>query len=170
MSKVMSGVMSGYHLAQINILRFKRQKDDPANADFMDALDPVNALADEAPGFVWRLVGDGNDAVDIDPVPDDPRLAVNMSVWEDVQSLGDFVYKNPEHLAIMRRRKEWAEHMEVYQALWWIPVGHIPSVEEGLAKIDMLEQNGASADAFTFREPFDAPDGTPAIPVLDECA
>lgn len=162
--------MSGYHLAQINILRFKRQKDDPANADFMDALDPVNALADKAPGFIWRLVGEGNDAVDIDPVPDDPRLAVNMSVWEDVQSLGDFVYRNPEHLAIMRRRKEWAEQIEVYQALWWIPIGHIPSVEEGFEKIELLEQNGASAEAFTFRQPFDASDGTPAIAVLDECA
>lgn len=166
----MSKVMSGYHLAQINILRFKRQKADSANADFMDALDPVNALADEAPGFIWRLVGDGNDAVDIDPVPDDPRLAVNMSVWDDVQSLGDFVYRNPEHLAIMRRRKEWAEQIEVYQALWWIPIGHIPSVEEGFGKIDLLEQRGATADAFTFRHPFDAPDGKPATPVLDECA
>lgn len=166
----MSNGMSGYHLAQINILRFKRQKDDPANADFMDALDPVNALADKAPGFVWRLVGEGNDAVDIDPVPDDPRLAVNMSVWEDVQSLGDFVYRNPEHLAIMRRRKEWAEQIEVYQALWWIPIGHIPSVEEGFEKIALLEQNGASAETFTFRQPFDASDGTPAIAVLDECA
>ncbi len=166
----MSNGRSGYHLAQINILRFKRQKDDPANADFMDALDPVNALADKAPGFIWRLVGEGNDAVDIDPVPDDPRLAVNMSVWEDVQSLGDFVYRNPEHLAIMRRRKEWAEQIEVYQALWWISIGHVPSVEEGLGKIDLLEQRGPTAEAFTFRQPFDAPDGKPATPVLDECA
>jgi len=162
--------MNAYHLAQINILRFRREKDHPANADFMDALDPVNALADEAPGFVWRLVGDGNDAIDIDPIPEEPRLAVNMSVWEDIESLGDFVYRNPEHLAIMRRRKEWAEHIEVYQALWWIPVDYIPSVEEGLGKIELLKQHGASADAFTFRQFFDAPDGKPATPVLDECA
>lgn len=162
--------MRGYQLAQINILRFKRKKDDPANSDFMDALDPVNALADEAPGFIWRLVGDGNDAIDIDPVPEDPRLAVNMSVWQDVQSLGNFVYKNPEHLAIMRRRKEWAEHIEVYQALWWVPAGHIPSVEEGLDRIESIKEHGATAEAFTFRKPFDAPDGTTAMPVLDECA
>ncbi|GAB5487180.1 MAG: DUF3291 domain-containing protein [Parasphingorhabdus sp.] len=162
--------MRDYQLAQINILRFRREKDDPANSDFMKALDPVNAMADEAPGFIWRLVGDGNDAIDIDPVPDDPRLAVNMSVWEDVQSLGNFVYKNSEHLAIMRRRKEWAEHIAVYQALWWVPAGHIPSVKEGLDKIESLKEHGATAEAFTFRKPFDAPDGTPATPVLDECA
>lgn len=162
--------MRDYQLAQINILRFRREKDDPANSDFMNALDPVNALADKAPGFIWRLVGDGNDAIDIDPVPEDPRLAVNMSVWEDVQSLGNFVYRNSEHLAIMRRRKEWAEHIEVYQALWWVPAGHIPSVKEGLDKIETIKKHGATAEAFTFRMPFDAPDGTPATPVLDECA
>lgn len=162
--------MSGFHLAQINILRFARPKDDPANAEFMVALDPVNALADQAPGFVWRLVGNGNDAIDIDPVPDDPRLAVNMSVWKDLKSLGDFVYRNPDHLAIMRRRKEWAEQIEVYQALWWVPVGFVPSVEEGLAKISLLKEMGVTADAFTFRQPFDAPNGTPALPVMDKCA
>ena len=162
--------MSGFHLAQINVLRFIQPKDDPANADFMAALDPVNALADEAPGFIWRLVGDGNDAVDIDPVPDDPRFAVNMSVWDDVKSLGDYVYQNTEHLAVMRRRREWAEHMDVYQTLWWVRVDHIPSVEEGLAKLEHLKQHGPTAEAFTFRQPFDAPDGTPAMPILDECA
>lgn len=162
--------MSGFHLAQINILRFTLPKDNAANSDFMDALDPINALADEAPGFVWRLVGEGNDAIDIDPVPDDPRLAVNMSVWEDIKSLGDFVYRDPDHLAIMRRRREWAEQIEVYQALWWIPIDHIPLVEEGLAKIAWLKERGVTADAFTFGQPFDAPDGMPAMPVLNECA
>ncbi|QJB70833.1 DUF3291 domain-containing protein [Parasphingorhabdus halotolerans] len=163
-------MMNGFSLAQINVLRFKKSKDDPANADFMAALDPVNALADKAPGFIWRLMGDGNDAVDIDPIPDDPRFAVNMSVWEDVQSLGDYVYKNPEHLAVMRRRREWAEHMDVYQALWWVPIGHIPSVDEGLAKIEYLKEHGPTMVSFTFRQPYDAPDGMPAMPVLDECA
>ncbi|MGB5484122.1 DUF3291 domain-containing protein [Parasphingorhabdus sp.] len=162
--------MNGYHLAQINILRFKKPKDDPANADFMAALDPVNAVADQAPGFVWRLVGEGNDAIDIDPVPDDPRLAVNMSVWQDIQSLGDYVYRNTEHLAVMRRRRDWAEQMEVYQALWWVRVDHVPTVDEGLTKIELLKEAGPTAEAFTFSKPFDAPDGTPAIPVLDECA
>ncbi|MEO1045793.1 MAG: DUF3291 domain-containing protein [Pseudomonadota bacterium] len=162
--------MSGYHLAQINIARFAKPKDDPVNADFMNGLDPVNAQAEAAPGFVWRLVGEGNDAVDLSPDASDPRLAINMSLWTDVEALGAFVYRNPDHLAFMRRRREWMEHMNVYQALWWVPVGHIPTVEEGMARIAKLEKHGPMTEAFTFRQPFPAPDGTPAVPVLDECA
>ena len=162
--------MSGYHLAQINIARFKTPKDDPANADFMDALDPVNAAAEAAPGFVWRRTGEGNDAVYIDAVPGDPNLVVNMSVWTDVDLLGAYDYRNDQHLEIMRRRKEWMEHIDVYQALWWVPVGHVPSVAEGLAAVDHLARHGPTDKAFTFRHTYPAPDGTPAVPMLDECA
>lgn len=161
--------MSGFHIVQINIARFVKPKDHPDNAGFMDALDDVNALAEAAPGFVWRLVGDGNDAISVEVVPDDPRLAVNMSLWTDVEALAAFVYRNPEHLAIMRRRREWLEHMAVYQALWWVPVGHIPTVAEGMAKVEHIAKHGPTAEAFTFKESFAAPDGTPARPILDEC-
>lgn len=64
--------MSGYHLAQINIGRFIKPQDDSANADFMNALDAVNAIADASPGFIWRLVGEGNNAADIEVSADDP--------------------------------------------------------------------------------------------------
>lgn len=162
--------MSSYHIAQINIARFVQPKDHPDNAGFMDALDHVNAQADAAPGFVWRLIGEGNDAISIDAIADDPRLAVNMSVWTDIDSLAAFVYRNPDHLAIMRRRREWLEQMDIYQALWWVPAGRIPSVAEGMGAIELLRANGPTQQAFTFKQNFDAPDGTPARPVLDECA
>jgi hypothetical protein len=162
--------MTGYHLAQINVGRFTHDRDDQANADFMSALDPVNAQADGAPGFIWRLVGDGNDATVLVPDALDPRLLVNMSVWRDVDTLGAFVYRNTDHLDVMRRRNEWFEKVEMFQALWWVPAGHIPSVAEGMARIALLRAHGPHADAFTFRQTFAAPDGTPAAPVLDECA
>jgi hypothetical protein len=162
--------MTGYALAQINIARFTQPKNHPDNADFMTALDPVNAKADAAAGFIWRLVGDGNDAISIDAVPDDPRLAVNMSVWTDVEALSAFVYRQSDHLAIMRRRREWLEKIDVFMALWWVPTGHIPTVAEGMARIALLKEQGPSGDAFTFRQPFAAPDGTPARPVFDQCA
>ncbi len=162
--------MSGYHIAQINIARFVLPKQHADNIGFMKALDPINALADTASGFVWRLVGEGNDAINIDAVPDDPRLAINMSVWTDVESLGAFVYRNPDHLAIMRRRREWLEQLSVYQALWWVPRGHIPSVQEGIAKIAYLAQNGPTSEAFTLKHTFHAPDGMAASPLLDDCA
>ena len=162
--------MNAYQLAQINVGRFIHLRDAPANADFMAALDPVNAQADGAPGFVWRLVGDGNDATDLVPDAGDPQLLLNMSVWRDVEALGAFVYRNTAHLTVMRRRREWFDHIEVFQALWWVPAGHIPSVAEGMARIAMLKTNGPTVEAFTVGQPFAAPDGMPAIPVLDACA
>ena len=162
--------MKGYHLAQINVGRFIHLRDDPANADFMNALDAVNAIADATPGFVWRLVGDGNDATDLVPDASDPQLLVNMSVWTDISALAGYVYRQPDHLAYMRRRKEWFEKIDVFMALWWVPIGHIPSVAQGMERLAELRANGPTAEAFTFRTAFDAPDGTPAVPVLDECA
>jgi hypothetical protein len=162
--------MSGYELAQINIARFRLPKEHAANADFMNALDQVNAAAEAAPGFVWRLVGEGNDATSIDAGSGDPELIVNMSVWTDVEALADFAYRQTDHLAIMRRRREWFDHMEVYQALWWVPAGHRPTVEDGMARVRRIAEAGPTAEAFTFRSTFAAPDGTPARPVLDECA
>ena len=162
--------MANFHLAQINVGRFIHLRDAPANADFMTALDPVNAQADAAPGFVWRLVGDGNDATDLVPDESDPQLLLNMSVWRDVDALASFVYRNSDHLAFMRRRKEWFEKIEIFQALWWVPAGHIPSVAEGMAKVAHLAEHGPTAEAFTFRLPFAALGGMPAMPVLDECA
>ncbi len=162
--------MTGYHLAQINVGRFLHLREDPANADFMNALDPVNAQADTAPGFVWRLVGDGNDATDLIPDDSDPQLLVNMSVWTDVETLAAFVYRNSDHLAFMRRRKAWFEKIEIFMALWWVPAGHVPTVAEGMEKVALLRAAGPSPAAFTFRQTFAAPDGTPAVPQLDECA
>jgi Domain of unknown function (DUF3291) len=84
--------------------------------------------------------------------------------------LAGFVYRQPDHLSFMRRRKEWFEKMDIFMALWWVPVGHIPSVAEGMERLAALKAHGPTEEAFTFRTPFDAPDGTPAMPVLDECA
>lgn len=162
--------MNGYHLAQINVGRFIHLRDDPANADFMNALDGVNAIADATPGFIWRLVGDGNDATDLVPDASDPQLLLNMSVWTDLSALAGYVYRQPDHLAYMRRRKEWFEKIDVFMALWWVPVGHIPTVAEGMDRLAELRAKGPTAAAFTFRTPYDAPDGTAAVPVLDECA
>jgi Domain of unknown function (DUF3291) len=162
--------MTGFHLAQINIGRFRLPVDHPANAEFMDALDAVNAIAEGSDGFIWRLVGDGNNATDVEVVADDPLLLANMSLWRDVASLGAFVYRQSDHLTYMRRRKTWFEPMDVFQALWWVPAGHIPTVAEGLEKIARIKADGPTPHAFTFRQPFAAPDGMPALPVLDECA
>jgi hypothetical protein len=161
--------MGDWHLAQVNIARFRKPVEDPANADFMNALDHVNALAEAASGFVWRLKGEGNNATDLKPY-DDPNIAVNMSVWESVEALAGFVYRNLDHRGVMRRRREWFEEMPVYMALWWVPAGHVPTVEEATARLALLERLGPTAEAFTFKAPFAAPSGDDVEPVLDECA
>ena len=158
-----------YYLAQLNIARFRLPQEHPSNTDFVENLDRVNALAEAQPGFVWRLVGEGNDALDLRAF-DDPNIAINMSVWTDMESLANFVYRNEDHREIMRRRREWFDKMDFYLVLWWIPEHHLPTIEEAQEKLSLLEQDGPSSEAFTFRHPYPNPDGDLINPVLDECA
>lgn len=158
-----------HHLAQINIARFRVPMADPANTDFIAALDRVNAVAESTPGFVWRLVGEGGDATDIRAF-DDPDIIVNMSTWTDVEALAGFTYRDPAHLEIMRRRREWFERMEFFMALWWVPAGHRPTPAEGKARLELLRRQGAGEQAFTFAQPFGPPGTGQAAPLLDRCA
>lgn len=143
-----------FHLAQINIARMKAPMDDPIMAAFVAGLDPINALADAAPGFVWRLQDDTGNATALRPFPDD-WLIVNMSVWEDVESLQHYTYKTV-HVEYVRRRKEWFEKLDQpILALWCIPVGHVPTVAEAKVRLDHLIEHGSSPFAFTFRQVFE---------------
>src|SRR5690349_8228786 len=124
--------MPTWHIAQINVARALEPLDSARLAAFVAALDEINTLADSTPGFVWRLVGAGGNATDI-KAPD-PSLVVNMSVWRSPEALFDFVYKSA-HVRVMARRREWFERMRIFMALWWVPAGHFPSLDEGLAKL-----------------------------------
>jgi hypothetical protein len=158
-----------FELAQINIARFKAPKEDPANADFMAALDAVNAHAEAHPGFIWRLVGEGDNATDIQAFAD-PHVIVNMSVWRDLEALASFVYRTDLHRSIMARRREWFETLPVSMALWWVPLGHRPTVEEGRQALEKLAKLGPTEAAFTFRTPYPAQASAGIAPILDECA
>lgn len=138
-----------HQLAQLNIARFRLPMKHRKNDDFVNQLDHINAIAEKQQGFVWRLTGDGNDALDVRAY-DDPRVISNLSVWTDLESLKAFVYRNPAHREIMRRRKEWFEKIETYQVLWWINPGHIPTLTEAQARLKHLRENGSSSFAFTF--------------------
>lgn len=148
------------HLAQINVGRLRAPIDDPLIAPFADALDEINALADRAPGFVWRLQTDEGNATSIQ-VDDDELVIVNMSVWESAEALNDYVYRT-DHTAFLRRRAEWFERSEgPTTALWWVDADHRPSPQEGMARLRTLRDKGPTAEAFGFRTRFDA-DGSPA--------
>lgn len=147
--------MNGFHLAQINVARALAPLDTPKLADFVAQLDAVNALADRSPGFVWRLQSDSGNATDIQ-VSDDPQFIVNMSVWQDLDALFAYVYRS-DHLKVMAQRSRWFAKMATpFMALWWLPAGTLPSAEEGMRRLAVLERNGPTPDAFTFKAPFDA--------------
>jgi heme-degrading monooxygenase HmoA len=142
------------HLAQINIARMLGPINSEVMAGFVARLDDINALADGWPGFVWRLQGEGNNATDLRPFDDD-MLIVNMSVWESMQALKDYVYKS-DHIEVFRRRREWFEQMkEMHMALWWVPVGHVPTVEEAKERLEHLRTHGPTPHTFTFAKPFE---------------
>jgi hypothetical protein len=152
--------MSNYQLAQLNIARLKAPLDSPELKDFVDNLDRINALAEASPGFVWRLKGDGNDATALRPMGED--VIVNMSVWQDVESLKNYVYRSP-HVEILKRKREWFTRMaESHMALWWVPQRHQPTVTEAAMKLMVLREKGPSPAAFTFGAAFAAPDAPQA--------
>ena len=145
-----------WQLAQINIATARYLPEDPRMADFMNRLDEINALAEQSPGFVWRLQSESGNATDI-KIDDNPYQLINMSVWENVDSLFQYVYKTM-HREVMIRRREWFDKpAALYQALWWISAGQYPTPEEGLARIQHLQDNGPSAQAFTFKSTYPPP-------------
>lgn len=148
-----------WHLAQFNIGRLRAPTDDPLLAVFMANLDPINALAEATPGFVWRLQTEDGNATAIRPVAGDELMAVNLSVWESLDSLADYVYRSA-HTGFLRRRGEWFERLhDAHLVLWWIPAGTLPTVDDALARLERLRTNGPDAQAFTFRQPFPPPGG-----------
>jgi hypothetical protein len=146
-----------FHLALLNVGRLRAPIDAPQIKDFMDGLDPINALAEQSPGFVWRYTSPGsNNATATRPFADDDIL-INLAVWQTREQLWEFVYRS-QHLDYLIRRREWFEHMsEPFLVLWWIPAGHTPTLEEAKQRLDKLRRDGPSPEAFTFRQPFEAP-------------
>ena len=150
-----------HEIAQVNVARLIAPLDHPRLHDFVAALDAVNAEADAAPGFKWRLQAEDGNSTSIRAFEWDIQgaagIIVNLSVWSSVEALAGYVFSG-EHLSAMKRRREWFVPMrEVYTALWWVPEGHRPSTQEAEAKIRQLRKNGPTAEAFTMRRTWQAP-------------
>jgi hypothetical protein len=139
-------------LAQINIAQAQDAMDSETMQGFVDRLDEINSIADNAPGFIWRLQSEEGDATAIRAF-DNPLLLINMSVWEHIESLKTFVYKT-FHVELIQDRDAWfGKMLQAHQALWWVPAGHIPTIEEGKQKLDSLQRHGPGKTAFTFAKP-----------------
>lgn len=158
--------MTSYHLAQVNIGLPIEPVESERLRGFVDMLEPINTLADAAPGFVWRLQTEDGDATAIRAFEDD-RLIMNMSVWESVEAFAAFVY-GAEHAAVMRERRQWFVPMQVYTAAWWIPAGTTPTPADAVERLDLLRRLGPTPDAFTVRRPFPPPGSSATPDVRDD--
>src|SRR5580704_13147461 len=144
--------MARYLIAQVNIGRIKAQLDDPLMAGFVARLREINTLADNSPGFVWRLQSSEDNNTYLRPYADD-LILLNMSVWESVASLKHYVYRTA-HAELLRQRHAWFEKIPVYAALWWVPAGHLPGVDEAKKRLAYLETCGPGQFAFRFKAVF----------------
>jgi len=143
------------HLAQLNIAKAKYSLEAPEIKEFVDNLDPVNNLAESSEGFIWRLKDENGDATNIQAFSD-PDVIVNMSVWSSTDALKNFMFRT-HHRDFLRRKKEWFHNIaEDSYVLWWIPVGHTPTIEEAVEKLEFLRTNGDTPNAFTFKSNFNA--------------
>lgn len=149
-----------WNLAELNIAKMMYEPDGPEMQDFNDALDSVNALADRSEGFVWRLVSDP-DSQQADLVFNDDTWLVNLSVWKGLDQLMSFI-RSDLHLSVMRRRQQWfAPQDEATMVLWWIPEGHVPTVQEAQERLLALRANGPSQHAFGFSDTREPPGEEP---------
>jgi len=135
------------HLAELNIGRIRYPLDDPRMADFVNNLDLVNGLAERSQGFVWRLKDENGSATSI-RVFDDPLIIVNVSLWENAESLERYVWQTV-HKRFYGRRHEWFDKFEgPYFVMWWVPAGHRPSIQEAIERLDHLKHHGPTDQAF----------------------
>lgn len=150
-----------FHLAQANVANMRAPLDDPQMEGFVARLEPLNALADSMEGFVWRLQTDEGDATSVQAF-DDPLILFNLSVWESIEALEEYIYRT-DHVSALQRRAEWFKRPTKSPfVLWWVDAGHIPSVEEARTRLEFLWDHGPTATAFTIRNRF-GPDVTSAL-------
>jgi hypothetical protein len=149
--------MAAFHLAQVNVARLLAPIDSPQLHGFVSRLDEINALAEAAPGFVWRLKDDVSNNATAVPIYEDTTIIVNMSVWVSIEALRAFTYSGP-HLEVFKQRRDWFAHLrDAVTAMWWVPAGHVPDVAEARSRLDHLRAHGPSAFAFPFGAPFPPP-------------
>jgi hypothetical protein len=119
----------------------------------MKALDLVNGVGKRSPGFVWMMEGSGEPGTGNtdSKLGGDPQFIANLTVWESVETLESFVW-NTIHRQFYQRRREWFEVLDqMHLAMWWIPMGHRPTLNEAMGRMDHLNRNGDSDHAFGWK-------------------
>lgn len=156
--------MSNYHLAQVNIAKRLAPMDDPIMQDFVNNLERINAIADRANGFVWRMQDEDKELGAT--IFQDDTLLINMSVWKSLEALFDYTY-NSGHIEVFKRKKEWFSKLKMmHMAFWYVPVGYEPTFEDAKTRLDYLNKHGDTPYAFTFKSKFTAQDAKHYKPAL----
>lgn len=154
------------HLAQLNIAKAKYALNAPEIKEFVDNLEPVNLIAERSTGFIWRLQDESGDATNIQAF-DDPNIIVNMSIWDSIDSLKNFMFRT-HHRDFLRRKQEWFHNIDKDSyVLWWIPKGHIPTLAEAVEKLEHLRKHGDTPAAFSFKSNFSAREYAEQITIKD---
>ena len=110
---------------------------------------------DRSPGFVWRLELRRETPRTFGRITND-RILLNMSVWETIEALRRFIY-GTAHVELLRQRHEWFEKFTgAYSALWWVPTGHTPGIDEARKRLAYLDAYGPTQFAFTLQAVFEA--------------
>lgn len=151
--------VDGFHLAELNVARLRRPLDAPENAEFVAALEPINALAEATAGFVWRLTDDDGQSSSYVTLPEigDPLVIVNYTIWQDLTSLRHFVRRSG-HGMYLRRRREWFERPAAATTVcWWTPAGTIPGAGDAYRRLEQLRRHGPSVDGWPIDQPHAAP-------------
>jgi hypothetical protein len=144
------------HLAQMNIAHLRAPIDSSELAEFVALLEPINTIADDHAGFVWRMKENDEDPTATLVHQYGDHLLLNFSVWESLQPLWDYTYRSV-HLGVLQRRREWFLRIaEPYMVMWWIPEGHVPTFAEGWERLNRLKTEGPSPQAFTFKDSYDS--------------
>jgi hypothetical protein len=151
-----SGRHQGWNVAQLNVARAVAPYDSPEMAGFMDRLSEINSLGEAAPGFVWRLTNAEGNTIGLGAHPD-PLVVFNLSLWKSVEDLYNFTYHSG-HMEVFRRRREWFGRLgSASIAMWWIPEGEIPGMDDGLRRLALIDALGPTAEAFDFKRRFAPP-------------
>ncbi len=144
--------MSKLHLAQVNIAKKLASLDDHIMQDFINNVDKMNTIADSSEGFIWRMKDEDKDLSA--QVFQDDSLVINISTWENLDTLFSYTYKSG-HIEVFKRKKEWFSKMKMlHMAFWYIPEGYEPSFQDAKSRLDYLNTHGDSPFAFTFKNKF----------------
>jgi hypothetical protein len=141
----------------------------PQVQGFIDRLPGLYRLAENSDGYRDRSIRDVGKWLHswgpvelpkcFPPPADETRIAMTLSLWNDLESVAAFAYHGA-HAEALGKRWEWFEkHKLPTYVAWWVPEDHQIDWHEGSTKLEHLHVHGSTAVAFDFERPF-LPDGT----------